>query len=60
MFALSRVRGLYGSVIGRSAAIATVPPPEAATDTSMATGVTLGSSRHRLVVGDHTRIEVAA
>ena len=39
------VRGLYGSLIGRSATV----------------GVTGdGKSRHRLVIGDHTRIEFAA
>ena len=54
---LVRVRGLYGSVIGRSAAIATVPAPETALAESTANTAT---SRHRLVVGDHTRVEVAA
>ncbi|NUS90052.1 MAG: glucose-1-phosphate thymidylyltransferase [Streptomyces sp.] len=59
---LVRVRGLYGSVIGRSAAIATVPAPETAPETAPAesTAGTPATSRHRLVVGDHTRIEVAA
>lgn len=39
------VRGLHGSLIGRAASVG--PAQE-------------GSDRHRLVVGDHTRIEVAA
>ncbi|MFE9427174.1 glucose-1-phosphate thymidylyltransferase [Kitasatospora sp. NPDC006697] len=42
---VSRVKGLYGSVIGRGA---TVEPSSHGTD------------QHRLVVGDHTRVEVAA
>lgn len=40
-----RVGGLHGSVIGRSA---TVGPADQ------------GATRHRLLVGDHTRVEVAA
>jgi len=42
---VSQIRGLYGSVIGRSASIG----PAA-----------VGRLHHRLIVGDHTRIEVAA
>ncbi|MFC8827295.1 glucose-1-phosphate thymidylyltransferase [Streptomyces sp. NPDC057137] len=41
---LSGVRGLYGSVIGRHALVTSGE----------------GTERHRLLVGDHTRIEVAA
>ncbi|MFE3588708.1 glucose-1-phosphate thymidylyltransferase [Streptomyces niveus] len=41
---LSGVSGLYGSVIGRHASVTSGESPE----------------RHRLLVGDHTRIEVAA
>ncbi|MCD0485153.1 glucose-1-phosphate thymidylyltransferase [Streptacidiphilus sp. ASG 303] len=41
---VSQVRGLHGSLLGRSAAVTTAD---------------LGS-HHRLVVGDHTRVEVAA
>ncbi|MEU7132743.1 glucose-1-phosphate thymidylyltransferase [Streptomyces sp. NPDC046261] len=40
-----RVRGVRGSVIGRSADVG---------------GAARGTTHHRLVVGDHTRIEVAA
>jgi glucose-1-phosphate thymidylyltransferase len=42
------VKGLHGSVIGRAATVDT------------ADGRPDGAARHRLVIGDHTRIEVAA
>ncbi len=42
---VSQVRGLHGSLIGRSAAV---------------TSADLGHRHHRLVVGDHTSVEVAA
>lgn len=42
---VSEVRGLHGSLIGRGAVVG----PAGA-----------GAGRHRLVVGDHTRVEVAA
>lgn len=42
---VSGVRGLRGSLLGRSAAV---------------TGARLEERHHRLVVGDHTRVEVAA
>ncbi|MFV8187724.1 MULTISPECIES: glucose-1-phosphate thymidylyltransferase [unclassified Streptomyces] len=42
---VSGVRGLRGSLLGRSAAV---------------TGAQLEERHHRLVVGDHTRVEVAA
>ncbi|MCX5382502.1 glucose-1-phosphate thymidylyltransferase [Streptomyces sp. NBC_00083] len=42
---ISAVRGLHGSLLGRGAAV---------------TGIDLASRHHRLVVGDHTRVEVAA
>ncbi|MET9535586.1 MULTISPECIES: glucose-1-phosphate thymidylyltransferase [unclassified Streptomyces] len=42
---VSQVRGLYGSLIGRSASVG---PAD------------IGTTHHRLVVGDHTRVEVAA
>ncbi|MEU2793393.1 glucose-1-phosphate thymidylyltransferase [Streptomyces sp. NPDC007100] len=42
---VSGVRGLHGSLLGRSAAV---------------TGTTVAHRHHRLVVGDHTRVEVAA
>ena len=41
---VSEVRGLHGSLIGRSATV----------------GPATGADQHRLVVGDHTRVEVAA
>ncbi|BFU42710.1 glucose-1-phosphate thymidylyltransferase [Krasilnikovia sp. MM14-A1004] len=46
---ISDVKGLHGSIIGRAA---TVDSAEVRTDG--------GTGRHRLVIGDHTRIEVAA
>ncbi|RKE21279.1 glucose-1-phosphate thymidylyltransferase [Streptomyces sp. TLI_171] len=42
---VSRVSGVHGSLIGRSAAV---------------TGVHSATRHHRLVVGDHTQVEVAA
>ncbi|MFH8409687.1 glucose-1-phosphate thymidylyltransferase [Streptomyces sp. NPDC018019] len=42
---VSGVRGLHGSLLGRSAAV---------------TGTHVAHRHHRLVVGDHTRVEVAA
>lgn len=42
---ISQVPGLQGSVIGRNATVGTTPEQD---------------PHHRLVVGDHTRIEVAA
>ncbi|MGV9921501.1 glucose-1-phosphate thymidylyltransferase [Streptomyces cellulosae] len=41
---VTEVRGLHGSLIGRSASV----------------GPAAGAGQHRLVVGDHTRVEVAA
>lgn len=41
---VTEVRGLHGSLIGRSASV----------------GPAAGAYQHRLVVGDHTRVEVAA
>lgn len=43
---ISRVLGLRGSVIGRGAVVGTVAPG--------------GTGEHRLVIGDHARVEVAA
>lgn len=42
---VTRVRSLHGSLIGRAAVVSTAAP---------------GPGRHRLVVGDHTTVEVAA
>ncbi|WP_169979419.1 MULTISPECIES: glucose-1-phosphate thymidylyltransferase [unclassified Microbispora] len=42
---ISDVPGLYGSIIGRGAVIGPTRP---------------GAARHRLLVGDHTRVEISA